>query len=478
MSSRDLPPLAVDIDGTLIHVDSLHESYIGAIKRQPKSVLSSLRAMNEGKAAFKRWVADTVGSINAEHLPYNEDLLTYLREQAATGRRIGLFTAADQSVADAIGRHLGLFDVVVGSDGTRNLSGPAKLEVIRSEFGERFAYAGDHPVDEPIFRAAEAAILVGPAVDLHDALASDTHIEGMFPRERATLGDWLKGLRLQHWSKNLLVFVAPVIGLGILDPAIAVSAVLLFVAMGMLASATYILNDLLDLEADRRHPHKRHRPFAAGRIPTRDAVVVGGVLGLTAFAIGALLPPLALFSLFVYLVVTCCYSFVLKRQPIVDIFTLAGLFTLRVFAGSTLLAVPISPWLLTFSMLFFLGLAVVKRYAELDRVMREGETELVERGYTARDLPLLLATGVSSSFGAIVIMTIYLINEQYPSGQFEHPGLIWVVIPIILIWSLRVWHLTVHGRMNEDPVVFALHDRFSLGLGILSLLVLMAAWPL
>lgn len=471
-------PLAIDLDGTLIHVDSLHESLLGAIKREPKNFLSSIGAFRDGKAAFKRWVADVSDPINAASLPYNEDLLTYLKEQKAKGRRIGLFTAADQSIADAIAAHLDIFDIAIGSDGTRNLSGHAKLETIRQEFGERFAYAGDHPVDEPIFRAAEASILVGPAAKLRTSLQNATHIEGVFERERATAKDWIKGLRVHHWAKNLLVFVAPVIGLGILNPAVFVSTVMLFLAMGFLASATYILNDLLDLEADRQHPKKRHRPFAAGRIPARDAILVGVLLGLAAFVIGLLLPPLSFLSLVAYLVVTCSYSFFLKRLPIVDVFTLASLFTLRVFAGSTVLAIPISPWLLTFSMLFFLGLAVVKRYAELDRVITEGGTEVGARGYTTRDLPLLLATGVSSSFGAIILMTIYLIDEQYPSGQFERPGLLWALMPIILIWSLRVWHLTVHGRMNEDPVVFALHDRFSLILGALALMFLLAAWAI
>jgi 4-hydroxybenzoate polyprenyltransferase len=189
-----------------------------------------------------------------------------------------------------------------------------------------------------------------------------------------------------------------------------------------------------------------------------------------------LLPGGCIIALLGYLVITLAYSFALKRMPIVDVIVLAGLFTLRIVAGSFLVVDRVSPWLLTFSMLFFLGLAVVKRYAELERGVRIGGEEFGSRGYTAKDLPLLLATGVGSGLGAIIIFTIYLINEQYPREVYGYPQVLWAMMPILLLWTLRVWHLAVHGRMNEDPVVFALKDRVSLGLAALVAFVLIGAW--
>lgn len=469
-------PMAVDLDGTLVSVDTLHEGLLSAIKSSAWVAFRLAGRVSGGKAAFKRTIAAQV-SFDPTLLPYNQEFLDYLRAEKARGRMIGLFTAADQSIADAVGDHLSIFDRVRGSDGSVNLSGERKLAAIREEFGNHFAYAGDAKVDAPLFEAANASVLVGARVKrLEGMVGQGSFIEMRFPTPKPSARVWAKALRLPHWAKNVLVLLAPALGFATLDLGTAVQSVLLFVAMGLLASATYLLNDLLDLPADRAHPVKRNRPLAAGLIPAKRAVAAGLGLGLLAFALALALPWAAFFALFAYLCITLAYSFALKRIPIVDVFVLAGLFTLRVYAGSTLLATPTSPWLLTFSMLFFLGLAMIKRYAELERVVSSGGEGVVSRGYSAKDLPLVVAAGVSSGFVAIAILMMYLMAEQYPSGQYDRPGLLWGLIPIILIWTLRVWHRAVHGRMNEDPLLFAMHDRFSLLLAVLSAAVLFFAW--
>lgn len=468
-------PLAVDLDGTLVPIDTLHEGMFAALRSDRNGTFEAVKRITDGKAVVKRGIAERAG-FDPALLPYNETLLNYLREQKERGRKIGLFTAADQSIADAVATYLGLFDVVRGSDGAVNLSGTRKLAVINEEFGERFAYAGDAPVDAPLFAAAAAVILVGPIRRLERFVRPGTVIEACFPVERAGVQTWARALRVSHWAKNALVFVAPALGLGLLDPAVVISAVILFVSLGLLASATYLLNDLLDLSADREHPQKRFRPIAAGQIPALDAVAVGIALGVAAFALAAALPLYALLAVAGYLVVTLAYSLLLKREPIIDVFVLASLFTLRVYAGSTLLPEPASPWLLTFSMLFFLGLAMVKRYAELDRVVRSGGEAVVSRGYTSKDLPLVVSAGIASGFGAIGIMMMYLMAEQYPSGVYARPELLWGLMPLILLWTLRIWHLAVHGRMSEDPVVFAMRDKFSLSLGLFALMILLFSW--
>ena len=473
----DSLPLAVDLDGTLISSDTLHESCFMCLKERPRHLWQLAKVLSSGKAAFKEAVTGHV-QLDPALLPYNAHLLEWLRAEKAKGRRIGLFTAADQSIADAIAAHLGIFDDVHGSREGVNLGGANKLKVIRACYGERFAYAGDGAVDAPIFAASEQVVLVGNVERLQRGLPPGKTVEKAFPRARVTWRTWARALRVEHWAKNLLVLVAPLLGFQFLNLHIGLQAVALFLAMGLLASATYIANDLLDLPADRQHPRKRLRAFAAGRLTPREGVIAGALLVVSAalVALGAQLPLPALGSLAAYAIVTLSYSLYLKRQPIIDVFVLAGLFTLRVFAGGLLLPNGISPWLLTFSMLFFLSLAMVKRHAELDRVVRMGGAAVVSRGYTARDLPLLLAAGVASSFSSIVIFTIYLINEQYPRDTYNNPKLLWAMMPILLIWVLRVWHLTVQGRMSEDPVVFALKDRTSLFLGIAGALCLFLAW--
>jgi 4-hydroxybenzoate polyprenyltransferase len=469
------PPLAVDLDGTLIKSDSLHENLILYLKASPLKLLHLPNDLRAGRAAFKRKIARNV-AVDASLLPYNTALLDFLYAAKHCGRRIGLFTAADQSIADGIAAHLGFFDAARGSDGQTNLSGHAKLAAIQEVFGPSFAYAGDAPVDRSIFDAAESVILVGPASKLREDLEGKKRIEAVFAKQETTYKTWLRALRLQHWAKNSLVFVAPVLGLQELSLSLVFQALLLFVLLSVLASATYLINDLLDLQADRQHPEKRFRPLAAGDIAVRDCLAVATSLILGAAALSALLPIGARAALFGYLVLTLCYSVVLKRIPMIDVLVLAGLFTVRVMSGGFLLATPTSPWLLTFSMLFFLGLAMIKRYAELERVLQSNSEGVHVRGYTSLDLPLLLTVGVASGVSAVVIFTIYLINEQYPRHLYKHPDILWCIMPVLLLWTLMLWHLSVHGRMNEDPVVFALKDPLSLILGAVIAAILVMAW--
>ncbi|QTL05355.1 UbiA family prenyltransferase [Aquabacter sp. L1I39] len=478
INEATLLPLVVDLDGTLTLSDTLHESCLALLKSVPQTGLSAclrlLPHLRAGKAQFKRAVAEAV-VLDHERLPLNADLLDWLRQEHRAGRPLYLVTAADQSIADAVAGHLGLFDGAFGSGEGVNLSGARKLALIRSRIGERFLYAGDAPVDAPLFAAAEGAILVGNVKRLEALIPPDKPVVRRFSVPVPGLLTWMRAFRLPHWSKNLLVFIAPLLTIHHAPQGVLAQAFLLFLAMGFLASATYVVNDLLDLPADRRHPRKRLRPFASGAIPPRQGVVAAGALILLSFSLALALPASARLALLGYAAVTLAYSFFLKQQAIVDVFVLAGLFTLRILAGALLLPAAPSPWLLTFSMFFFLGLAMVKRHAELDRVVREGGSGVASRGYTARDLPLLLAAGVASSFAAIVMFMIYLIGEQYPNGMYRHPGLLWIMMPVLLIFVLRVWHLTIHGRMNEDPVMFALKDKTSLALGALALGALVLA---
>lgn len=471
-ASEALAPLAVDLDGTLIRSDTLHEGLINLVKSRPLQILSVLRALGAGKAAFKREVTRH-GRLNAASLPYNAELLTYLREQKAAGRTIGLFTAADQVVADDVAAHVGLFDMAYGSDGVQNLSGAAKAESIEQHLGPDFAYAGDGDADQPVFARAKSVVLVGPVNQLKDRLPTSTLIEACFPNAEPGLRVWARALRLQHWAKNVLVFVAALLA----PPPTPVMGqiLLLWLLMGVLASATYIINDLFDLASDRNHPRKRLRPFAAGAIPVRHGIVAAALMIAGTLLVSLIMPWLCTAVLLAYLVLTITYSFTIKHIPMVDVIVLAGLFTLRVLAGALPLPTAVSPWLLTFSMFFFFGLAVIKRYAELDRLSRTGDGKAKARGYTEQDVPILLTSGISAGFSAIVIFMVYMIDEQYPRSVYAHPGALWTIMPVLLIWTLRLWHLAVHGRMSEDPVVFALRDRTSWALGATVVIILFAA---
>jgi 4-hydroxybenzoate polyprenyltransferase len=414
--------------------------------------------------------------VDVATLPYNLEVLGYLRQCDADGRKIGLFTAADQSIACAVADHLGFFHVARGSDGKTNLSGDRKADAIEEALGPRFAYLGNSKADLPVFKRAETAGLVGSVERLKRMLPSGKAVEATFVSPRPGIADWVRALRLRHWAKNLLVFV-PVVLAAIPSPTLYLQTLLLFLLFGTLASSTYLINDLLDLRSDRAHPEKRSRPLASGRIGLGPGMLASAVLlGLSVTAAALWLPLRASAVLGGYLAVTLGYSFYLKRRPIADVLALAGLFTSRVLAGSWLLPASVSPWLISFSLLLFLSLAEVKRYAELQRVVAEGGDRIHSRDYSAEDLPLLISSGVGSALASTVIFTVYLIQEQYPRHIYGHPHWLWAMLPVLLGWLLRVWRKAAHGQMNEDPVLFALRDRVSLGLAAIVGLILVAAW--
>lgn len=287
---------------------------------------------------------------------------------------------------------------------------------------------------------------------------------------------WIEALRLHQWAKNLLLFVPLLLAGPAGDVASYLTVSLGLVVFCALASAGYVINDLVDLEADRQHRAKRQRPFAAGHLRIRHGVVA--VLVLLAIAVACCIPLPARFQLMAaaYFGGTLMYSLGLKRVPMLDVLVLAGLFSVRILAGAVLLPLPVSPWLLTFSMFLFLSLALVKRYTELADAEAQGAATIASRGYRVEELVLLLVIGGASAIASTVIFVVYLINEQFPSGVYRAPHWLWLIFPVLLFWLLRIWRLAVCGRMHDDPVLFALRDPASLALGVLVLALLGLAW--
>lgn len=467
-------PLCVDLDGTLTHSDTLHEGLLRAAKTAPWEVLKALPLALRSKAAFKRRIAE-LAPVRAETLPLHADLLAYLETQRAAGRRIDLVSAADQSVVDAVATAVPLFDTALGSDGQTNLSGARKLEAIRALHGETFTYAGDSGADRVIWQNAQHAIVVGPDGFAQRAVPPG-RLEAHFTRPACPRRAGLRALRPHQWAKNLLIFVPLALagpgGAGLPE---VLTAVLGFIALSLIASAGYLINDLLDLDADRAHPTKRLRPLASGALkPVEGLGLCLALLALGAgIAIGlggAFLATCAL-----YFCGTLTYSFWLKRLPLIDILTLAALYTVRIVAGATLVAGAFSFWIFTFSMFIFASLAILKRYTELaDEGL--GETVRKSRGYTAKDMPLFLPFGAGSSVAAALLFVIYLVEERFPSTTYATPELLWLIFPILLFWQMHMWRAAVHGTIHEDPVLFAVKDRTSQTLGLLSGLIIWLSW--
>ncbi len=369
-------PLVLDLDGTLVAGDTLIECALRTLAARPFALLRALPFALSGRAAFKRRMAEAA-RLDPASLAYNPEVAHLALQARAEGRCVHLATAADALVAGAVAAHLGGFDSVLSSDGETNLKGTAKADVLAARFGEGgFDYAGDSAADTPVWARARRAYVVSPSATLLGAartVCADVRILGVRRSGLARLRLLSRALRLHQWAKNLLVFV-PVLAAHRADVALA-QACLAFLAFGLCASSVYLLNDLLDLPHDRLHATKRRRPFASGALnPAAAPKLMAGLLGLT-LVCTALLPSAFLGMLGLYYATTLAYSLVLKRHAVWDVVTLAGLYTLRIFAGAAATAIPISPWLLAFSLFLFFCLAVVKRLTELTLFVRAGSGE-------------------------------------------------------------------------------------------------------
>jgi 4-hydroxybenzoate polyprenyltransferase/phosphoserine phosphatase len=453
-------PLCVDLDGTLVRSDLLIEAVFALLKLNPLYVFLLPLWLLRGKAAIKQRIADRV-ELEVTLLPYNQPLLEWLRQQKAQGRPLILATASNTKYAEQVGFHLGLFDEVLASDSETNLSGTRKRDRLVAAFGERgFDYAGNDAVDLPIWAKAGGAILVDTPPVVAQRAGAVTEVAQVFTSRRPGWRDYVKAVRVHQWLKNLLVFVPLVMAHQVTDFTLLLQAVLAFVGFGLCASSVYVLNDLLDLESDRKHPSKCRRAFAAGTIPIQHGLLLIPLLLSAAFALALLLPPWFLAALSVYYAVTLAYSLRLKRVILIDVLVLAGLYTLRVIAGGAATGLGPSFWLLAFSMFLFLSLALVKRYSELLLVQAQEQEIAAGRGYQVVDLETLAHFGVASGYASVLVLALY-IDSAAVDTLYRYPEVLWLICPLFLYWISRVWLLTRRDMMHEDPILFAIEDRRS-----------------
>lgn len=458
------PPLVLDMDGTLLLTDTLVESVAERLFSDPAGLLAALGALAGGRAAFKARVSQ-IAALDMETLPARADLLAYATAEHDGGRPVHLVTAADQSIADAAAARFGIFGRAIGSDGRRNLKSAEKQALLRETFPDGYVYAGDSAADLAVWRDAEAIVLAGasPGV-VRRAEALGKPIEARFVNAPGGVRIWAKALRLHQWAKNLLVF-APLLlsGLYVSAPA-AFAALFAFVGLGLVASGTYLLNDLADLGSDRRHRTKHARPFASGRASPGTGLLSAPILiaaGLALAVVGG--SPGAGLALGLYLVTTLSYSFGLKRKALLDVALLAALFTLRLVIGATAIGAQMSVWLFSFSLFFFFSLSLAKRHVEI--AAAAPGTAIRGRGYQADDAMLSLSLGTSSAMAAIVILCLYLIEDAFNNQLYAQAEWLLAAPVLIGLWTMRIWLLAHRGQLDDDPVSFAVRDRLSLAMG-------------
>ena len=469
-----LRPLCVDLDGTLVKSDTLVDSLFVLARLHPELLLKLPIRLLRGKAALKAFVAESV-SLDVVHLPYNQQLLQFLRQEHGRGRALYLTTGADDRLARRVAEHLEIFTGVLASDGATNLTGNRKLDLLRAHLdGTPFDYIGNDTPDVPLLAASAEPMVANPSLRLRMHLkARGIRPSQTFHERSGFLKCLLKALRPHQWSKNLLIFV-PLLCSHALSAGKLLTALAAFFCFSFTASSAYIVNDLLDIESDRRHPLKRRRPFASGELSGLSGVLTAVLLLVAGLSGGALLPGAFFSWLLVYLGVTLAYSGILKRFALVDVMVLAGLYISRLLAGSSVTQTPISHWLAGFSLFLFLSLAIVKRFSELQNLRAANMAPNNDRGYLLADMDQLRSFGTASAYAAVVVFAIYITGPDV-SRLYRHSRLLWLSVPLITLWLNRVWLLASRGQLDEDPVAFALTDPMSQVIGIAAVIIALLA---
>ena len=469
-----LKPLCVDLDGTLVKSDTLVDSLLVLARTHPLLLFRLPGQVLRGKAKFKSFVTEKV-VLDVAHLPYNRTLLRFLQQEHARGREIYLATGADSRLAERVADHLGIFDGVLASDGTTNLTGDRKLESLQKRMGgNHFVYVGNDTPDLPLMAGAAESMVANPSRRLNSKLRARGITPSRAFEERSPLWRSLvKALRPHQWAKNLLVLLPPLLAHNH-SAHLLMPALLAFVCMCCAASGTYLVNDLLDIESDRRNAKKRLRPFASGDMAPASGLVAVALLLAMAFAGAQLLPVDFTYWLILYVCSTLAYSLYLKRIALVDVVVLSGLYTLRLLAGGAATNTPISHWLAGFAIFLFLSLAIVKRFAELENLRLTGSQLKNGRGYLISDIEQIRAFGTASAFAAVVVFANYISGPDV-MALYHHPRRLWLIVPCMVLWLCRVWLLASRGELDEDPVAFALTDAASLVMGVAVMVIVLLA---
>lgn len=453
-------PLVVDVDGTLLKTDLLVESIVALLLRRPLEACKIPYWLGRGKARLKAELAERV-VLDVDALPLDPEVLAFIAAEREKGRRIVLASASDCRLVEPLAARVGAQKPVFASDGERNLKAEEKRNALVAAFGEGgYDYIGNSRDDRPVWKSARKAYVAlsgqsNPAQTHHQIIA----------RRSNRWTPLVSALRLHQWTKNLLLFAPLVLGGAIGNATAITNTVLAFLAFGLLASSTYVLNDIADLANDRRHATKKKRALASGDLPVLQGLLWALTGCLCGLALGAYISFAVFLALLAYLILTLAYSLHLKRIPIIDGVMLATFYTWRLFTGILTASVTLSPWLLVFAFAFFLSLSLVKRLSEIVNAIAAERTTLHGRGYQVSDGPFVMCLGVAAGMSSVLIFVLYLIDGAFAAAYFKSPHILWGCPVVLLLWLCRVWLLASRGELSEDPVEFAVRDRVSLFLG-------------
>lgn len=467
--------ICADVDGTVLNTDLLYESLLLAIKTSPLIVFLVPLWLLRGRAFLKARLAERASELNVNLLPINEEVVSYLREEAAAERTVILASASDAGLIGRVAERLGFVTSIIASSEAHNCKGARKADAIVAYIGdEPWEYVGDAQADFAVWRNAAKVTCVASSEAFAQRVLRQFPNATIIRKKGASVQVLLRALRVHQWLKNALVLLPVFLAHHWFYATEVLRSVLAALAFSLCASGVYLLNDLLDLEADRQHPRKRKRPCASGELPISYAIILSPVLFTLAFLIGGFVSSEFTLILGIYLILTTAYSFRLKALALVDIILLAILYTIRIVGGGVAAQVPVSQWLLGLSMFLFLSLACVKRFSELLVLQQRNENRTWGRGYSVGDLEQVASFGSASGYISVLVLALYVSSNDIVQ-LYRNPSVIWLACPLLLYWVSRIWLLARRGLVHDDPLVFAMRDKVTYIVGALGLIVFLSA---
>jgi len=467
--------VCADVDGTVLSTDLLYESLLFALKRDVWLVFLLPFWLLRGRAFLKQRLSERSDGLAIDLLPLNPSVVSYLKDAAESGRRVFLASASDARLVERLADQFDFITGVIGSDGATNFKGAAKAEAIRSVLGdEPWEYIGDSSADFAVWKEAASVVCVASSPSFSREVQKAFPNATVLPKEACTLAVTLRAFRVHQWTKNLLIFAPLLLAHQLFNIRAWISAIGAALAFSLCASGVYLMNDLLDLEADRRHPRKRKRPCASGHFPIVLALALAPVIFVVSFLLAGSIKLEFLGILGIYLTLSTAYSYRLKALALVDIIMLAILYTVRIVAGGIATGILVSQWLLGLSMFVFFSLACVKRFSELLVVQKRQEHQSWGRGYSVGDIEQVASFGTASGYIAVLVLALYVSSHEV-AELYASPSVIWMACPLLLYWISRIWLLARRGLVHDDPLVFALQDKVTYAVAMLGAIIFIGA---
>ncbi|MGH1368691.1 MAG: UbiA family prenyltransferase [Maritimibacter sp.] len=462
-------PLVLDVDGTFLRTDLLFESFWAGLGQAPWATLKAAAFHITRPEKLKSKLADIV-QMRMDLMPVHKDVATAARTAKLEKREVVLASASDKRLVAQLAADYALSPRVFGSDAAHNLKGARKATELVAAFGDgKFDYAGNDKVDREVWAHARKAIVVGDTASADMLEAVEKPVVRLPSGQRPERA--IHALRPHQWVKNVLLFV-PLLAAHEFGWPTILAVLMGIISFSLAASAIYVVNDLLDLEADRLHVKKRFRPFASGDVPIGTGMLIGAMAAAVALTIASVLSPAFLGIIVLYMSLSLAYSLKLKRMRWIDIVVLAALYTLRVVAGAFASGVPITGYLLVFIFPVFLTLGCVKRMTEV--TLADTDARLPGRGYAKADRGDLLNVAMIGMAGALLSFFMYSFTAQAQS-LYPTQWLVWATLLPITWWLVRMVRLGFYGKQDHDPIVFAMKDKRGIGILLIALGLLFQA---